>query len=52
MMSLNHILRKCTEDHKLIKSQETINQRMYLNDVKLFAENMIDPETDANIKNI
>ena len=35
MISLNHIVRKCTPGYKLSKSQETINHRMNINDIKL-----------------
>ena len=38
MMSLNHILRKCTAGYKLSRSQEKINHLMYLDDIKLFAK--------------
>ena len=36
MMPLNHILRKCTTDYKLNKSQENINDLMYMGDIKFF----------------
>ena len=39
MMSLNHIPRKCTAGYKLCRSQEKINQLMYMDDIKLFAKN-------------
>ena len=39
MMSLNHILRKCTARYKFSKSQEKINHLMYMDDIKLFAKN-------------
>ena len=39
MMPHNHILRKCTGGYKFTKSQETINQLMYMDDIKLFAKN-------------
>ena len=38
MMSLNHILRKCTAGYNLSKSQEKINHLMYIDDIKLFAK--------------
>ena len=38
MMPLNHILRKCTPEYKLTKSQEKINHLMYMDDIKLFAK--------------
>ena len=37
IMTLNHILRKCTGGYKLSKSQEKINYLMYVDDIKLFA---------------
>ena len=45
MMPLNHILRKCTAGYKLSKSQEKINQLMYMDDIKLFAKNEKELET-------
>ena len=39
MMPLNHILRKGTAGYKLSRSQEKINHRMYMDDIKLFAKN-------------
>ena len=38
MMSLNHILRKCTDGYKLSRSQEKSNPLMYMDDIKLFAK--------------
>ena len=38
MMSLNHLLRKCTAGYKLIRSQEKVNHLMYMDDIKLFAK--------------
>ena len=35
-MPLNHLLRKFTSGYKLSKSQEKINHRMYIDDIKLF----------------
>ena len=35
----NHILRKCIRGYKFTKSQEKINQLMYMNDIKIFAIN-------------
>ena len=40
MMPLNHILRKCTAGYKLSKSQEKINQLMYMDDIKLFYQKL------------
>ena len=34
MIALNHILRKCTGGYKLHKSQEKINNLMYMDDIK------------------
>ena len=45
MMSHNHILRKCTVGYKLSKSQEKINHRMYMEDIKLFDKNEKELET-------
>ena len=38
MMSLNHILRNCTAEHKLSKLQKKINMLMYIDNIKLFAK--------------
>ena len=38
MMPLNYILRKCTARYKLSRSQEKINQLMYIDDIKLFTK--------------
>ena len=38
-MPLNHIFRKCTAGCKLMRSQEKINNLMYMDDIKLFAKN-------------
>ena len=45
MVSLNHILRKCTAAYKLSRSQEKINHLMYMDDIKLFTKNEKDLET-------
>ena len=45
MIPPNHILRKCTAAYTLIKSQEKINHRMYMYDIKLFAKNKKELET-------
>ena len=39
MMPLNHIIRKCAAGYKLSRSQEKINHLMYMDDIKLFANN-------------
>ena len=38
MMPLNHTLRKCTAEYKLIKSLERINYLVYMDEIKLFAK--------------
>ena len=45
MMSLNHILIKCTAGYKLSRSQEKTNHLMYMDDIKLFTKNEKDLET-------
>ena len=45
MMPLNHVLRKCTAGYKLSRSQEKINNLMYMDDIKLFAKNEKELET-------
>ena len=45
MMPLNQIPRKCTAGYKLSRSQEKINHRMYMEDIKLFAKNHKELET-------
>ena len=45
MMPLNNILRKRTAGYKLTKSQENINNPMYMDDTKLFAKNEKELET-------
>ena len=45
MMTLNHILRKCTAGYKLSRSQEKINHLMYMDDIKLFTKNEKELET-------
>ena len=45
MMPLNHILRKCSAGFKLSKSQEKINHLMYMDNIKLFAKNEKELET-------
>ena len=39
MMPLNHIIRKCTGGYTLKKSPEKINHLIYMDDIKLFAQN-------------
>ena len=39
MIPLDHLLRKCTAGYKLSRSQEKINQLMFMDDIKLFAKN-------------
>ena len=45
MMPINHILRKCTAGYQLSRSQEKINNLMYIDDIKLFAKNEKELET-------
>ena len=45
MMSLYHILRKCTAGYKLSRSQENINHQKYTDDMKLFAKKEKELET-------
>ena len=45
MLPLNHILRTCTAGYKLSRSQEKINHLIYIDDIKLFAENEKELET-------
>ena len=45
MMQLNHILRICTNEYKLIKSQEKNNHIIYMDDIKLFCKNENELET-------
>ena len=44
-MPLNHLLRKYTEDNKLLKSQEKINHLMYMDDIKVIVKKDKDVET-------
>ena len=45
LMSLNHVLRKCTAEYKLSRSQKKVNHLMYMDDIKLFAKNEKELET-------
>ena len=45
MMPLSHVLRKCTGEYKLHKSQEKINHLMYIDNIRLFAKNEKELET-------
>ena len=45
MMPLNHILRKCAAGYKLSRSQEKVNYRIYMDDIKLYAKNEKELET-------
>ena len=38
MMPLNHILRKCTGGYEFTNTQEKINRRMYMDNIKLCAK--------------
>ena len=46
MMPLNDILRKCSAGYKLSKSQERISHLMYMDNIKLFAKNEKELETN------
>ena len=48
MMPLNHILRKCAAGYKLSRSQEKVNHLLYMDDIKLFAKNEKDLETQIH----
>ena len=52
MMPLNYILRKFKGGCKFTKSQEKMNNLMYIDDIKIFTKNSIELETDTNNKNI
>ena len=52
MMPHNQILRKCAGDYKFAKSQEKIDHLKYIDEVKLFAKNEKELETNTNNKNI
>ena len=45
MMPINYLLRKCTGEYKLSKSQEKIDHLMNTDDIKLFAKNEKELET-------
>ena len=45
MVPLSHMLRKCTGGYHPHKSQEKTNQRMYMDNIKLFAKNEKELET-------
>ena len=45
MIPLHHILRKCTVEYELNKSQEKINYQMYMDDIKIVAKKKIISET-------
>ena len=38
MITVNYVLRKCTEGYKFTKSREKINHLMYMDDIKVFAK--------------
>ena len=44
MLPLNHVLRKCTAGYKL-RSQEKLDHQIYMDDIKLFANNEKELET-------
>ena len=45
MMTLNHILRKCTARYKFSESKEKTNHLSYMDDIKLFVKNEKELET-------
>ena len=45
LIPLNHIHRKCTAGYKLNRSQEKINNLMYMDDINLFGKNEKELET-------
>ena len=47
-MPLNHILRKCTAGYKLSRSHKKINHLIYMDDIKLFAKNEKELETQIH----
>ena len=51
-MPLNHILRKCIVGYKLSKSQEKLNRRMYMDEIKLFAKNDKELKPQSHSQNI
>ena len=48
MMPHNHILRKYPAGYKISRSQEKINHLMYMHDIKLFAKNEKEQETNIH----
>ena len=52
MMPLNHILRKCTAEYKLSRSQKKINHLIYMDDIKLLTENEKGLETLIHVVRI
>ena len=52
MMSLNHILKKCTTGYKLSRSEEKANHLMYMDAIKLFAKNEKELETLIHVVRI
>ena len=49
MMSLNHILGKCTSGYKLSKSWVNYNHLMYIDDIKLFVKTKKELETVIHV---
>ena len=52
MMPHDHILKKCTARYKHSKLQEKINHLMYMDNIKLFAKNVKELETNKRSENI
>ena len=47
-MPFNHILRKCTAGYKLSRPQEKNHHLMYMDDIKVFAKNEKELETQIH----
>ena len=45
MMPINHLFSKCTARYKLSKSQENINNLVYMDNIKVFTKNETELET-------
>ena len=45
---VTHVFKKCTGGYKFTKSQENINPLIFIDDIKLFAKNEKELDTDTN----
>ena len=52
IMPLNYIFKKCTKNSKFTKPPENIKHFMYMDDIKLFAQNEKNEDSDTNNKNM